>query len=67
MPCAFVPWAEGNETSNLVAIAPELEVDAVYDGPYADYASLPPPMKVEFSLADQRELTERLIETSASD
>ena len=67
MPCALVPWVEGNETGNLVAIAPELEVDAVYDGPHADYASLPPPMKVDFSRGDQRELTERLIETGASD
>ena len=67
MPCALVPWVEGNETGNLVAIAPELKVDAVYDGPHVDYASLPPPLNAEFSCADQRELTERLIESRASD
>jgi FkbM family methyltransferase len=67
MPCALVPWVEGNETGNLVAIAPGLKVDAVYDGPHVDYVGLPPPLMAKFSSADQRKLTERLIESRASD
>ena len=67
LPCALIPWVEGNETGNLVALAPDFEADAVYDGPYAEYAGLPPPMKADFSASDQHEATERLIEAGGSD
>jgi len=67
MPCALIPWVNGNETGNLVALSPDFDADAVYDGPAVDFAGLPPPMREEFSAADQAELTRRLIAAKASD
>lgn len=65
--CALIPWVDGNETGNLVALAPGFELRAAYDGPYAPYTPLPPPMKTDFSAADQAALTERLIACGATD
>ena len=67
LPCALIPWVAGNGTGNLVALGPDLESDHAYDGSFAPYTRPPPPMKVDFSRADQRDLTERLIEHRASD
>jgi FkbM family methyltransferase len=67
LPCALIPWVEGNETGNLVALAPGFAKRVAYDGPYAPYTGLPPPMKEDFTPADQAALTERLILARASD
>jgi len=67
LPCALIPWVDGNGTGNLVALAPGFERRAVYDGPYAPYTPLPPPMKADFSAADQAALTRRLIECRGTD
>lgn len=67
LPCALIPWVPGNETGNLLAIAPDLAVEPVYDGPYAPYAAPPPPMSMAVSPGDRRALTERLIRHRATD
>ncbi len=67
LPCALIPWVDGNETGNLVALAPGFERHAAYDGPYAPYTPLPPPMKEVFTAADQAALMRRLIERRATD
>ena len=41
MPSALIPWVNGNETGNLVALAPDFEADPIYDGPAVDYAVCP--------------------------
>lgn len=67
LPCALIPWVAGNETGNLVAVAPDLDMEAAYDGPYAPYTPLPPPMREDFGPADQAALTRRLIAARATD
>lgn len=67
LPCALIPWVEGNETGNLIALAPGFARKADYDGPYVPYTPLPPPMKTDASAADQAALTRRLIDAKATD
>ena len=68
LPCALIPWVDGNETGNLVALAPGFAAkQAAYDGPYAPYTPLPPPMTTNFSASDQAALTRRLIENRGTD
>ena len=67
MPSALIPWVNGNETGNLVALAPDFEADPIYDGPAVDYAGLPPPMQETFSATDKVLLTQKLIEAKATD
>lgn len=67
LPCALIPWVPGNETGNIVAIGPGMELQPVYDAPYSPYTALPPPMRENFSEADQAALTEQLIEAKATD
>ncbi|MEM9683472.1 MAG: FkbM family methyltransferase [Pseudomonadota bacterium] len=67
LPCALIPWSAGNETGNLVAVAPDLDQKPAYDGPYAPYTPLPPPMREDFGPADQAALTARLIAARATD
>ena len=67
LPCALIPWVDGNETGNLIALAPGFVRQDVYDGPYVPYTALPPPMKTDFTPADQAALTERLIEARGTD
>lgn len=67
LPCALIPWVDGNETGNLVALAPGFERRTAYDGPHAPYTPLPPPMKTDFDASDQAALTERLIARGGTD
>ncbi len=67
LPCALIPWVSGNEAGNLVAVPDGFEKRAVYDGPYAPYTPLPPPMRAAFPDAEKAALTERLIARGASD
>ena len=67
MPCAFIPWVAGNECGNLVALAADFTPLPAYDGPFAPYASRPPPMHAEVTDAEREALTEALIKAGASD
>lgn len=67
LPCALIPWVSGNETGNLVAVGPSLKPRAAYDGPYAPYTPLPPPMNADFGPDDRGDLTRRLIEQRGTD
>ncbi len=67
MPCVLMPWVPGNEAGNLVALAPDLEPRPNYDGPYAPYATRPPPMREDGPDTEKAAFTETLIESGASD
>ena len=71
LPGALIPWAPGNEVGNLIAIAPELDVKPVYDGPATGYPLPPPPLDDgsarRFDDAAQAALTRRLVERGATD
>lgn len=67
MPCALMPWTQGNEAGNVLALADGFNLQLSYDGPYAPYCNLPPPVSEDFSAADQAALTARLMRNKGTD
>jgi FkbM family methyltransferase len=67
IPCVLMPWVPGNEAGNLIAVAPGFVPQPYYDGPYAPYATRPPPMRPDGDDTDKAEFTARLMEHRASD
>ena len=75
MPGVLMPWISGDETGNILAIAPSLieavEADPVYDGYFKPYPPPPPSLSnVEERLYDRNaraKFTKRIIKAKATD
>jgi FkbM family methyltransferase len=67
LPGPLIPWVPGNEVGNIVALAPGLKRQPVYDGPFVAYPPQPPGLSEDFDAAAKADLTRRLIDAKGTD
>jgi FkbM family methyltransferase len=71
LPGALMPWVSGVEMGNILAVAPDLETEPVYDGPAVPFPPPPPSIdeisETPYGEAARAGFTQRLIAARASD